>query len=155
MQNEPNWDSIEVKSEDIIGLTFERIEGGKGSEQIRFYTKECEYVMYHSQDCCEFVIIEDICGDLNDLLGSPILSYEEVSSNELQPWQVEERTADSPYSTQSRREKNKDNPNYYEYDDVSFKWTFYKFSTIKGSVTIRWYGSSNGYYSVSVSFVRL
>lgn len=35
------------------------------------------------------------------------------------------------------------------------EWTFYTFRTIKGSVDLRWNGTSNGYYSTSVNFYKV
>lgn len=118
---------------DLIGKTLTKIDGlKKGNDKVYFYTADGKsYKMYHDQDCCEQVNIEDICGDYEDLIGSPILLAEEVTSNE--------------------------NPDDYksEWDQDSFTWTFYKLSTIKGSATIRWYGESNGYYSESVDFEEI
>jgi hypothetical protein len=80
----------------------------------------------HYQDCCEGVSIEDVCGDLADLVGSPLLMAEEVDNLE------DFHPDDSQYE--------------------SCTWTFYKFGTSKGSVTVRWLGISNGYYSESVDY---
>lgn len=89
------------------------------------------YLMYHEEDCCEQVIIEDVCGDFEDLLGFPLLVSEEVHSNE------------SPEGFPKVS------------DEESYTWTFYKLAGLGGSVTIRWFGSSNGYYSESVSLAAV
>src|SRR4051812_32647768 len=41
-----------------------------------------------------------------------------------------------------------------ESDRDSITWTFYTFRTIKGTVTVKWYGSSNGCYSEAVDFTE-
>jgi hypothetical protein len=119
----------------LTGKTLVRAER-KGDEEIVFVTDNGEaYKMYHSQDCCETVLIEDIVGELADLVGAPILQAEEASNS------------DNP--------KVYGDPGEYQYSDESHTWTFHKLATIKGGVTIRWYGSSNGYYSESVDFARV
>ena len=40
------------------------------------------YQLYHEQDCCESVYIEDINGDLANLVGTTIIVAEEVSNLE-------------------------------------------------------------------------
>ena len=98
----------------------------KGTESILFIDEDdIEYEMFHDYDCCENVYIEDICGDINNLIGSKIIMAEEVINRDLSPL------------------------NKF---DESYTWTFYKFATVKGYVTIRWYGESNGYYSEEVDF---
>ena len=51
------------------------------NEIIYFFTDEEVYKMYHNQDCCESVVIDDICGDLDDLLYSPLVVAEETVKN--------------------------------------------------------------------------
>ena len=123
---------MKTKFETLKGAVLTEISGlSEGSDEVTFTTYEGkQYFMYHSQDCCENVQIEDIIGDVDDLLNSPILEAEEVTSTE------------NPEGVTK------------EYQD-SFTWTFYKLGTIKGHVTIRWYGESNGYYSESVNFREL
>lgn len=115
----------------LAGRTLTNVEinkdEGYGEDVIRFYCDDgAVFAMKHFQDCCESVCIEDVVGDIADLIGTPILFAEEATSDT------------NPQS---------------EYDD-SYTWTFYKLATIKGYVDIRWYGSSNGYYSESVDFYQ-
>lgn len=124
MSHTQDWTA---KFESMVGETIVNILGGHtGSGCVEFHVDNGDiYRLLHHQDCCESVEVEDICGDLDDLIGAPILMAEESS------------------------EAGED----CEYGDSS-TWTFYKLATIKGSVTIRWFGSSNGYYSESVSFEK-
>lgn len=120
---------------ELTGKTITKIDGDRYSEELVFHCSDgSAYRMYHSQGCCESVDIEDIAGDLNDLLDSPVLFANEETS--------EDQPADVP------------DPKYRD-EYGSNLWTFYRIGTVKGSVTIRWYGTSNGYYSVSVYFKRI
>ncbi|MFY8211697.1 MAG: DUF7448 domain-containing protein [Candidatus Nanopelagicus sp.] len=102
-----------------------------GDRELYFTTTEGDtFKLYHEQDCCESVYIESIVGDLEDLVGWPILVAEHACG-------------DSP---------NDDEETLF---DDSNSWAFYKIATIKGYVDIRWVGSSNGYYSESVDFVKV
>lgn len=79
--------SYGLQVSELVGKTLvsvERIIGtdGYSGDEIIFVTDNGEkYRLYHSQDCCETVEIEDICGELSDLVGSPICQAEE-STNE-------------------------------------------------------------------------
>ncbi len=78
--------------------------------------------LYVPEDCCNRGGVEDICGDLADLIDSPITLAEEVSNPTIPD------TAP-------------------EWEQESHTWTFYRFGTAKGVVVVRFFGTSNGYYA--------
>lgn len=86
--------------------------------------------MYHEQDCCEDVLVDDIVGDLDDIKNTEILSAEVVTQN--------------PKNIKGHIPK-----------DDSETWTFYHIRSIKGTVSIKWWGSSNGYYSEDVKIIQI
>jgi len=103
----------DANPEDMVGKTMCAVRWCKEREgDLLYFESEdgAAWKLYHKEDCSENVYIEDICGDLEDLVGAPILQAEEVSSD---------------YDGGV--------PAYVE----SYTWTFYKFATIKGSVTVR------------------
>lgn len=121
------WNLNDAAFANLVGKTLTSIERD-GDEKLTFRAGSQAWVMYHHQDCCEHVRIDEVIGDLGDLVNDgPVLLAEEVSN------------ADGPVP---------------EYDE-SHTWTFYKLRTLNGDVTIRWLGESNGYYSESVSFSEL
>ena len=115
--------------EELVGKTMAKVyKQYTYRDELVFETVDGRtFKFYHQQDCCEDVVIDDIVGDLNDLVGSPILL-------------AEESVSDSEYSDEWHK---------------SDTWTFYKFATIKGYVDVKWHGSSNGYYSESVDFAEV
>lgn len=144
----------------LKGQTLLSIDKSENDKLVFITDDSTEYVMHHHSDCCESVSIEDICGDLDDLIGSPILLAEEVSSSEPTPELIASRRAE--YEKEVEQAKATGGKMWYDdFEDFcngryeSETWTFYKLATIKGSVTIRWYGSSNGYYSEGVDFHKV
>ena len=106
----------------VVGKKIESVEGlYKNSDEVVFHFSDGRLRFWHMQDCCENVDLEDF--ELTgELDGSVILSAEEVEGDS------------GPLS---------------DYEE-SYTWTFYKIETTSGSLFMRWYGSSNGYYGESV-----
>jgi hypothetical protein len=119
----------DFKIGDMVGLTVENIDVN-GDEMTFIFTNGTRVEFYHSQNCCEAVYIESVVGDINDLIGNVLTVAEEVSN----------------YDTTASKLTEND----VEWGDVE-QWTFYKFDSNKGGITVRWYGTSNGYYSTDVS----
>jgi hypothetical protein len=109
----------------ILGLYCTKVLVSPNKDEMYFFvqnkTEQFVFKLYHEQDCCEDVWIEDVCGNLPNLEDEKITEAECVSESEEN-----------------------------EESDTHTTWTYYKFGTRAGSVTVRWCGTSNGYYSESV-----
>jgi hypothetical protein len=126
-----------VEFKDLLGKTLIKIDIDYNNDKITFHcNNETVYQLFHQHDCCESVTIDDIVGDLEDLLENPITLAEEVSNYE-------------PTSEEDIKRTEEIN------GWGSCTWTFYKLATVKGYVDIKWFGESNGYYSESVDFKQL
>lgn len=113
----------------LIGLVLSSVKQTEfnGSDAIIFQSNAGRtFVLYHQQDCCESVYLAETIGDLQDLVNEPILEGSEEINDASKP---------------------------EEWDTTT--WTFYKLRTRKGGVTLRWVGTSNGYYSEGVDFKEL
>lgn len=135
----------DIAFEALVGHTITDVQviNGDEGDEIRFTLAPHTDIpdglrlkMFHYQDCCESVSIEDVVGEWNDIIGTPITLAEEVTD-----------------TTSPKSETSSDGS--WTWTDESSTWTFYKLGTVNGYVTIRWYGTSNGYYSESVSIARL
>ena len=123
-----------LKGQIITSIAFSRLNAPHapiGADQMRLYTKKAAYIFQHLQDCCEEVLIEQVDGDFDDLLDSPILIADVATT-----------AGESRHATDRE-------------DSKQVEWTFYRFATIKGYVTVRWLGTSNGAYSTGVDVVAL
>lgn len=142
MELDLKFESLKGKIVKTILLDNTNIEDNSYNEELRYNTLTfitedlLAYELYHEQECCENVELEEIVGDLRDLLNSEILGANIVTNPDCNS---EEGDEDGDYED--------DEDDYYDY---SYTWTFYNIKTRKGYVTLRWYGESSGWYSEEV-----
>ena len=102
-------------------VAIEGLEQDSGRVTVRF--SDGSYIeQYHIDDCCEYVRVEQVDGDVSKHIGAIATDFVEKS-----------RVAEA------------------DEVDESGTWTFYTLVTTKGYLDWRWLGESNGYYSEDVT----
>lgn len=110
--------SESVSVQELVGKVFTEVRNDGNDRLVFVEHGVTTFEMFHDQDCCESVTIEDVDGDLADLTGAPILFAEESSSDKREGYEAD-RYSEAP------------------------EWTFYRIGTLKGTVVIRWFGESD------------
>ena len=90
-------------------------------------TDKYRYDLYHEQDCCEFVRLAKIIGDIDNILNEEIIFAEEDGGAKDPDWATD-----------------------YNYD-YSHTWTKFVLGTKNANVEFWFLGESNGYYSEHIS----
>lgn len=104
--------------------TIKAIDGlEEGSEKVTITFEDGSHItQYHDIDCCEYVRVEQVDGDISKHIGATATDFQEK-------WR--DATEKEVYESGS--------------------WTFYTLVTSKGYLDWRWLGESNGYYSEAVT----
>jgi hypothetical protein len=124
--------------ESLLGEIITKIDGLQvGSEEVTFHFESGKtLIMRHEQCRCEDVRIKDIVGDPLDLIGHPLTVCRKSSYAYKKPILKENLVQD-----------------IIGYASEPHTWTFYRFATIRGYVTLHWLGIGNGYPSKEVETV--
>jgi hypothetical protein len=68
-------------NEEILNKKIKMVRQSKSPDSIIFVFEDDSFaIMLHEQECCEHVYIEDICGNLSDLEGAILYSFEEATN---------------------------------------------------------------------------
>ena len=115
-------DRIEAKS--LVGEVLTHIDTDEKNNEVLLTTASGRQIkIFHSQDCCESVYIEDTEGNWHELIGKVLVEAKHEESSEGDPPQ--------------------------EYAE-SWTRTSLTFKVDGATVISKWIGESNGYYSESV-----
>lgn len=129
---------------DFVGKVINKVELDDDEQVLTFTCDNGEEIaMLHFQDCCEDVFLEDVEGDFDDIIGTEVVTAYETSHQGCDGKMDGDHDEDSFVAALKG----------LDFSGESCTWTFYHIATNRGSVVLRWYGSSNGYYSESVCTV--
>ena len=99
------------------------------SDEVFIRTNDETYRLYHQQECCEYVCVVKVIGNVNELIGEVLFAEEDAGANE---------------------------PDWHdEYLDESRTWTKYVLKTANASLEFWFLGESNGYYNEDVRIKKI
>lgn len=113
---------------EMVGETIVKVVN-INDDHLYLYLENGDYYMFFHKDdddCHGDVRIKSIQGSLRNILNSPLT------------------VAKTSYSCGYTDDNDVDNflPDWKQ---ETYTWTFYKFATDKGSITVRWFGTSSDY----------